>query len=65
MAQPDMMKEAYYAMKSVNYQRRQAMVSIDLVLNDPSLSPEEKLDKISKVIEISGMKSAEYTPAGE
>jgi hypothetical protein len=38
------------------------LVSIDDVLGDPSLSPEERLDKISKVIELSGMKQKEVEP---
>jgi len=57
-----MMREAYFAMKQVSYQRRLALVSIDDVLGDPSLSPEERLDKISKVIELSGMKQKEVEP---
>jgi hypothetical protein len=58
MAQiPDYQKEAYYALKQLAYQRRIALVAIDKFHSDPSLSPEERLDQISKVLEMSGMKT--------
>lgn len=57
MKEPDYKVEAYYAMKSVNYQRRVAMAQIEVACNEPSLSPEERLDKISNILEISGMKA--------
>lgn len=55
--EPDYQKEAYYALKQLAYQRRVALVAIDSVLSNPSLSPEERLDQISRVLEMSGMKT--------
>jgi hypothetical protein len=63
---PDYQRESYYAVRELAYNRRLVLVAIDKAISNFADSPDERLDKVSKILEFAGMKSRETSaPASE